>query len=57
MTRRGNGPQRNHSPQAPDPDDESDWAVVWGKRLGRTVGFGVAVYLVWYLISTYGAAP
>jgi hypothetical protein len=38
----------------PEPDDENDWAVVWGKRIGRTIGFGLAVYLVWHLISTYG---
>ena len=38
----------------PEPDDENDWAVVWGRRIGRTIGFGLAAYLVWHLISTYG---
>ncbi len=61
MTGWGRGPERNRDRQTPDPDvppdDDNDWTVVWGKRLGRTVGFGLAVYLLWYLISTYGAAP
>ena len=46
--------ERNLLAERPDPDDENDWTVVWGKRLGRTIGFGLAIYLIWHLISTYG---
>ncbi|HKQ93985.1 MAG TPA: hypothetical protein VJS40_00135 [Aestuariivirgaceae bacterium] len=53
--RDGEGDRRAGRPDGQtEPDDDNDWAVVWGKRLGRTIGFGLAIYLVWHLISTYG---
>jgi hypothetical protein len=38
-------------------DDEADGAVRWGKRLGRLVGYGLALYLAWHLIKNYALPP
>lgn len=29
----------------------SDWAELWGTRLGRWLGLALLVYLVWWLID------
>ena len=33
--------------------DERDPAELWGKRIGRGLGFAFALYLIWHLLSTY----
>ena len=33
--------------------DEEDFAEVWGKRIGRTLGIGFAIFLIAYLFNTY----
>ena len=32
---------------------ETDWTEVWGRRIGRGLGYGFALYLIWHLLSTY----
>ena len=32
-----------------------DWTERWGKRLGLTIGYGLALYLLWHLFSNYVA--
>jgi len=34
-------------------DDEDDPVVILGKRIGRTIGYGVAIGLLFYLMATY----
>jgi tetrahydromethanopterin S-methyltransferase subunit G len=34
-------------------DDEDDPVVILGKRIGRTIGYAVAVGLLFYLMATY----
>ncbi len=36
-----------------DSGSEDDPAERWGKLIGRGLGYLVAAYLIWYLISTY----
>ena len=33
--------------------DENEWAELWGKRIGRTLGAIFALVLVIYLLRTY----
>jgi hypothetical protein len=30
-----------------------DWPERWGKRLGLVLGYGLAIFLLWYLFRTY----
>ena len=32
------------------PDDPIE---IWGKRIGRTIGYAVALFLIWHLSTTY----
>ncbi len=32
---------------------EDDWTEVWGRRIGRSLGYAFALYLIWHLLSTY----
>jgi hypothetical protein len=34
-------------------DEEQDWAERWGRRLGLILGYGLAVFLLWYLLRLY----
>ncbi|MEM1364819.1 MAG: hypothetical protein AAGH82_03620 [Pseudomonadota bacterium] len=34
-----------------DAPDQDDWAEVWGRRIGRTLGLLFAAYLVWWLVT------
>lgn len=31
--------------------DEKDWAELWGTRIGRWLGLGLLIYLIWWLIG------
>ncbi|MEN0086992.1 MAG: hypothetical protein AAF737_00985 [Pseudomonadota bacterium] len=44
------GRARDHMLGADAPDQE-DWAEVWGRRIGRTLGLLFAAYLVWWLLT------
>lgn len=33
--------------------DENDPIEIWGKRLGRIIGYVFALYLIWHLVTTY----
>jgi hypothetical protein len=33
--------------------EEKDWPERWGKRLGLVLGYGLAIYLLWYLFRSY----
>lgn len=33
--------------------DENDPIEIWGKRLGRIIGYAFALYLIWHLVTTY----
>jgi len=33
--------------------DENEWAELWGKRIGRTLGLVFVVVLIIYLLRTY----
>ena len=35
------------------PGEEEDFAEVWGKRIGRGLGFAFAVFLIIHLYNTY----
>ncbi|MDX5360936.1 MAG: hypothetical protein LPL00_05975 [Alphaproteobacteria bacterium] len=35
------------------PDEATDPAAIWGKRIGRTAGLVVLAWLLYHLISTY----
>ncbi len=30
-----------------------DWAEIWGRRIGRGLGYLFALYLLWHLLATY----
>ena len=30
-----------------------DWPEVWGRRIGRGLGYLFALYLLWHLLTTY----
>jgi hypothetical protein len=34
---------------------EDDWAERWGKRLGLILGYGLALFLLWHLYTSYVA--
>jgi hypothetical protein len=38
---------------AGDDDDADDPAVIWGKKIGRGVGFALLAYIIYHLVSTY----
>lgn len=40
-------------PRQGDDDDEGDPIVIFGKRIGRGIGYVVAVGLLFYLMATY----
>ena len=39
-----------HLRGAEPPEDNIE---LWGRRIGRTLGYAVAFYLIWHLLSTY----
>ncbi|WP_342360209.1 hypothetical protein [Terrarubrum flagellatum] len=46
----------SNDPLKPKPstqDEPPDAAEIWGKRIGRMLGFAFAVYLIWRLVTTY----
>jgi hypothetical protein len=36
-------------------EEEADWTERWGKRLGLIIGYGLALFLLWHLYSSYVA--
>lgn len=37
-----------------DPDgNETDPIDLWGKRIGRAIGYGIVIILIWQLTTTY----
>jgi ferric-dicitrate binding protein FerR (iron transport regulator) len=36
---------------------EQDWTERWGRRIGLALGYGLALYLVWHLLTTYVIGP
>lgn len=40
-------------PHAPPADEQQDAAEIWGKRIGRTLGFAFALYLIYALLVNY----
>jgi hypothetical protein len=45
--------EKTFSPTPETDTSESDWTERWGKRLGLTIGYGLALYMLWHLLSTY----
>ncbi|MBI1622063.1 hypothetical protein [Aquamicrobium zhengzhouense] len=43
------GRARHH--MAGDDADQSDWAELWGTRIGRWAGVILLIYLIWWLID------
>lgn len=38
----------------PDSDiDENDPIEIWGKRIGRGIGYALVIVLIWHLTTTY----
>ena len=37
----------------PGDDAPDDPIELWGRRIGRTLGYAFALYLIWHLLSTY----
>ncbi|HEY7765376.1 MAG TPA: hypothetical protein VIB38_10335 [Aestuariivirgaceae bacterium] len=35
-------------------EEKLDWTERWGRRLGVILGFCLALYLLWHLVTTYG---
>ncbi len=35
------------------PAEEDDAIEIWGRRIGRGLGYAFALYLIWHLLSTY----
>ncbi len=33
--------------------EKDDPIEIWGRRIGRTLGFAFAGYLIWHLLTTY----
>lgn len=33
--------------------DTDDPIELWGRRIGRTLGYAFALYLIWHIMSTY----
>lgn len=42
----GTGPQGNEF-------DENDPIEIWGKRIGRGIGYVLVIILIWHLSTTY----
>lgn len=40
-------------PHAPPVEEQQDAAEIWGKRIGRTLGFLFALYLIYSLLTNY----
>ena len=40
---------------SPPQDKGDDWTERWGKRLGLIIGYGLALFLLWHLYTTYVA--
>jgi hypothetical protein len=40
-------------PKRAPPDEPPDAAEIWGKRIGRGLGFLFALFLIWQLLTTY----
>jgi hypothetical protein len=40
---------------SPPEDNGDDWTGRWGKRLGLIFGYGLALFLLWHLYTTYVA--
>ncbi len=38
---------------AAEDDEKNDPAVIWGKKIGRGVGFALLAYLIYHLLATY----
>lgn len=46
--------KNNPLDQTPVAEDEPpDAAEIWGRRIGRILGFAFAIFLVWQLLTTY----
>ncbi len=35
------------------PGEEIDPIDLWGKRIGRAIGYGIVIILIWQLTTTY----
>lgn len=35
------------------PPERDDWTEIWGRRIGRGLGYVVAAGLIVYLVATY----
>ncbi|HEY8267651.1 MAG TPA: hypothetical protein VIG34_03200 [Xanthobacteraceae bacterium] len=46
------GPQPGHDPKGSEPTE--DGIERWGRIIGRTLGWGAALFLAWQLLRTYG---
>jgi hypothetical protein len=40
---------------SPRQEDGDDWTERWGKRLGVIIGYGLALFLLWHLYTSYVA--
>jgi hypothetical protein len=40
---------------SPSQDNGDDWTERWGKRLGLIIGYGLALFLLWHLYTSYVA--
>jgi hypothetical protein len=38
-------------------EGDEDWTERWGRRIGRVIGFALAAFLLWHLVSTYVLTP
>ena len=37
--------------------DPNDPIEIWGKRIGRTIGYIIVIYLIYHLVTTYALPP
>lgn len=45
--------EKTFSPLPPEEDQSQEWTERWGRRLGRIIGYGLALYLLWHLLTRY----
>ena len=46
-------PKLTESAPGTDMPDEDDAIEIWGRRIGRAIGYMIVIYLIYHLITTY----